>query len=46
MEDDQHELPVESNTVHVHLNPYEVITLRLQTEDANRDNATQEDREQ
>lgn len=33
MEDDQRGLPVQSNGVRVHLNPYEVVTLRLQTEE-------------
>ena len=33
VEDDLHKLDVQSNTVHVHLNPYQVVTLRLQTGD-------------
>jgi alpha-mannosidase len=34
VEDDLHKLEVQSNAVHVHLKPYEVVTLRLQAGDA------------
>ncbi|HET8638504.1 MAG TPA: polysaccharide lyase family protein, partial [Acidobacteriaceae bacterium] len=34
VEDDLHELEVQSNAVHVNLKPYQVVTLRLQTGDA------------